>query len=73
MEERLSDAKLAARAQKLVSDAEGEAPLTTTRFQALLSEINLLALEAENPDDIHEVVAEQLARLEPGSELEDSS
>lgn len=67
----MSDQELASAAQGLILDAREEAPLSKARYDALVSEIELLALEAEEPEDIREIVAEPLLRLEPGGAFED--
>jgi hypothetical protein len=73
-DEERSDEELARQAQVLVSEAKEEARssgLTRERFDALKSEIELLALESSDPEEIRELVAEPLARLEPGGKFED--
>lgn len=60
------------RAQGLLADASEEAPLSIGRYQALLAEVELVCLEADEPDDVRDVVGEQLAWLEPGGEFEDT-
>lgn len=67
-----STASLIARAQYLIAEAEKEKPFTKARWDALVAEVELVCLEADEPDDVRDVVAEQLAWLKPGGEFEDT-
>ena len=70
-----SDSELAQEALALIQEARDErkekGSISRERWEALRSQIELLALEAEEPDDIREVTAEPILWLEPGGKFED--
>jgi hypothetical protein len=57
---------LVARARALLTAAANEAqPLDLARFHALESEVALICLEADEPDDVRSVIAPELAAMSP--------
>jgi hypothetical protein len=61
-----STAALVTRARRLIAAAEAEQPLDADRYGALEAEVELVCLEADDPDDVRSAVASELAALKPG-------
>jgi hypothetical protein len=59
-------ADLVFRARALLNDAANEAqPIDGDRYQALVSEVEFICFEADEPDDVRKVVAPELSALNP--------
>lgn len=67
----MSDFDIVARAQGLVAIASKEAPLTPTRYARLKADVDELAKGADDPEQVLEVVGEQLEWLKPGGDAQD--
>lgn len=63
-------ASLIRRALFLIAEAAEEAPLSKERYGALKSEVELVCLEADDPQIVRQVIAEPLFFLEPEEEKE---
>jgi predicted RNA polymerase sigma factor len=66
----VKDRDLARRAFALIQAASACAPLGPSDFGALAASVDALAEQASDPDLFAEMVAEQLAWLEPGGQFE---
>jgi hypothetical protein len=59
-------ADLVLRCRALLTDAANEAqPLDIDRYRALQAEVELICLEADEPDDVRKAVASELAAMNP--------
>jgi hypothetical protein len=56
-------AALVARARRLIAAAADDKPLDADRYGALEAEVELVCLEADDPDDVRSVIAPELAAL----------
>jgi hypothetical protein len=66
----VKDRDLAGQAFALIQAASAIAPLSPSAFEALAASVDALVEQASDPDLFTEMVAEQLAWLEPGGEFE---
>ncbi len=62
---------LAAQAHVLLARADDAVPLTKEQWEQLARELEAIAKQAKDPDDVRDLYGEHLAWLEPGGKFQD--